>query len=322
MRIEKAFCVELDKIVDIEQAREAYFAQNPQKRFTFLCSDEQCRTSKPDIGVRVSGVNYDKIPAVDEIFKTPHFRQLDAHSPSCYWVEIQEAESLAREHGDRDHHNLIRSLTEKDISVITRFSVPKVSDPSADAAGLVDEEDKVDRIRKIQSRDQRIAAYRALYSGGGSSSRSIETLVSCYETLKAEKALDIGIHVDNFGDYTFKNLFCHVKKINNVDGFHIFYGGAKLYKKRYGKGFKLYFMDKINDGTSDMPLSLYVSNEDANRVTHITKTIDSAQDHPHSYLTVYWIGTIERDDHGLSVLAASFRHLALRFKVPLSEEED
>ncbi|MGC9216503.1 hypothetical protein, partial [Acidithiobacillus sp.] len=223
MRIEKAFCVELDKIVDIEQAREAYFAQNPQKRFTFLCSDEQCRAGNPDVGVRVSGVNYDKLPAVDEIFKTPHFRQLDVHSPSCYWMEIQEAESLVREHGDRGHHDLIRSLTEKDISVITRFSVPKVNDPSANTAGLGGEEDEVDRIRKIQSRDQRIAAYRALYSGGGSSSRSIETLVSCYETLKAENALDIGIHVANHGDYTFKNLFCHVNKINNVDGFHVFY---------------------------------------------------------------------------------------------------
>jgi hypothetical protein len=128
-------------------------------------------------------VNYDKIPAVDEIFKTPHFRQLDAHNLSCYWMKIQEAESLVREHGDRGNHDLIRSLTEKDISVITRFSVPMVSDPSANTAGLGGEEDEVDRIRKIQSRDQRIAAYRALYSGGGSSSRSIETLVSCYETL-------------------------------------------------------------------------------------------------------------------------------------------
>lgn len=321
MRIEKAFCVELDRIVDIEQAREAYFAQNPQKRFTFLCSDEQCRSSNPGIGVRVSGVNYDKLPAVDEIFKTPHFRQLDVHSPSCYWVEIQEAESLDREHGDHDHHDLIRSLTEKGVSVITRFSVPKVSDPSAGTNGLMDENDEVDRIRRIQSRDQRIAAYRALYSGGGSSSRSIETLVSCYETLKAEKALDIGIHVDKHGDYTFKNLFCHVNKINNVDKFHIFYGGATLYKKRYGKGFKLYFLDKINDGTSARPLSLYVSDKDAKRVTHITKTIDFAEDHPHSYLTVYWIGSINRDDHGFSVQLESFRRLALRFKVPLSEGE-
>jgi len=322
MRIEKAFCVELDKILDIEQAREAYFAQTPPKRFTFLCSDEQCRTSKPDTGVRVSGVNYDKLPAVDEIFRTPHFRQLDAHSPSCYWMEIQEAESLVREHGNLGHHDLIRSLTKKDISVITRFSVPKISDPSGNLEGLGGEDDEVDRIRNIQSRDQRIAAYRALYSGGGSSSRSLETLVSCYETLKAENALDIGIHVSNHGDYTFKNLFCHVKKIYEVEGFHIFYGGAKLSKKRYGKGFKLYFIDKINDGKLDMPLSVYVSNKDAKKWTHITKTVDVAQQHPNSYLTVYWIGTIEGDNHGLSVRVASFRHLALRFKVLSSREED
>jgi len=69
-------------------------------------------------------------------------------------------------------------------------------------------------------------------------------------------------------------------------------------------------------------IQVYVSNEDAKKWTHITKTVDVAQQHPNSYLTVYWIGTIERDNHELSVRAASFRHLALRFKVPSSREED
>ncbi|WP_437559488.1 hypothetical protein [Acidithiobacillus sulfuriphilus] len=310
MRIEKAFCVELGKSLDIEQAREAYFAQGKRRRFTFLCSDERCRASDPRIGVRVSGVNYDKLPNVDTIFKTAHFRRQDPHIPSCYWMEIKEAEDLERV--SNNGNDLVSALTAKGMTVITRFSIPKTIATDTEQN---EEQDEIDQIRTKPSREERISAYRKLFSGGGSSSKSLESLVSCYEELKHEEALDISIHVDSHGNYSFKDLFCHVANIKKDDRFHVYYGGAKLYK-RYHPGFSLYFFDDVDVGNGGQRLSLYVDKQNAGRANHLAETVDVAESNPQSYLTVYWIGGVREEERGLAVDINSLRHLALRFKVP------
>ncbi|MBU2732696.1 hypothetical protein [Acidithiobacillus ferridurans] len=310
MRIEKAFCVELGRSLDIEQAREAYFAQKDRHRFTFLCSDERCRASDPENGIRVSGVNYDKLPNVDTIFKTAHFRRQDPHISSCYWMEIKEAEDLER--ASKSGNDLISALTAKGMTVITRFSVPKTI--ATDTAHN-EEQDEIDQIRMMPSRDERIPAYRKLFSGGGSSTKSLENLVSCYEELKREEALDIKIHVDKHGDYSFRDLFCHVANIKKDNRFHVYYGGAKLYK-RYRPGFSIYFFDNVDVGNGQQRLSLYVDKQKTVGANHLTETVDTAESNPQSYLTVYWIGGVREGERGLAVDINSLRHLALRFKIP------
>lgn len=56
MNIENAFCVELDEVVDIYQARDFFEEKNNGHRLTFLCSFDSCRK----MNVKVTGVNYDK----------------------------------------------------------------------------------------------------------------------------------------------------------------------------------------------------------------------------------------------------------------------
>ena len=43
MEILEAYCVELDEVVDIYDAQNAYFDLSVQKRFTLRCLDEECR---------------------------------------------------------------------------------------------------------------------------------------------------------------------------------------------------------------------------------------------------------------------------------------
>lgn len=78
----KAYCVESNAIVDIEEAREAYFEQaEPRDRLNFLCSAETCRAMpKPP---SITGVNYDK----EDYKRTPHFKRHKdhIHAESCYW---------------------------------------------------------------------------------------------------------------------------------------------------------------------------------------------------------------------------------------------
>jgi hypothetical protein len=59
MKILKAYCVELDQVVNIFEASEAFFAQpKPRKRFAFLCSDKKCREKSKQ---KIIAVNYDKL---------------------------------------------------------------------------------------------------------------------------------------------------------------------------------------------------------------------------------------------------------------------
>ena len=88
MHIEKAFCNELGVIVNIYDAKMEYFKQvEPRIRFSFFCSDEECRKKN---NTRVTGVNYDKHPNENTV-KIPHFRKLDNHIDTCEWVEVSEA---------------------------------------------------------------------------------------------------------------------------------------------------------------------------------------------------------------------------------------
>lgn len=309
MRIEKAYCVELDRVVDIEQAREAFFSKEWPSRFTFLCSDDSCRYSNA-IGVHVSGINYDKDPEIDVFFKTPHFRQKDQHIPNCCWVEIEEAESQDKSSAqqvERIHH-----LRKKDVTVITRFSIPLADNVGQRRA---QEDDDIEKIRRIQSKPERISAYRKIFSGGGSSSRSLETLVSCFEELKNEKALDITIHVDGHGDYKFDELFQHIKKINHDDRFHIYYGGARL-AKRYRDGFKLIFFDKIKaEEQEGQSVSLYIPPETSQKTRHLLDVINTAEKSNGAYLTIYWIGGVVQNEHGLNVHTDTPKHITFRFKI-------
>jgi len=59
VHIERAYCMETGRVLNIYQARAVFFNQGePRSRLEFLCSDDACRAQN---ATKVTGVNYDKL---------------------------------------------------------------------------------------------------------------------------------------------------------------------------------------------------------------------------------------------------------------------
>lgn len=85
IKITAAYCVELEKIVSIEEAHSASMEKNGAE-FQFLCSSEECRQQK----IPVTGVNYYK--PLSKQFRAMHFRDNThyTHHENCEWVLASE----------------------------------------------------------------------------------------------------------------------------------------------------------------------------------------------------------------------------------------
>lgn len=88
MEILVVWCVELNEVVDIYDAQNAYsdLPENNRQRFTFRCSDEECRRVRNPL---VSGVNYHRLAEETENCRQPHFRAPAANEqlPTCIWYQ-------------------------------------------------------------------------------------------------------------------------------------------------------------------------------------------------------------------------------------------
>lgn len=90
LKIQRAYCLELDEVISIDTARCEYFSleEDKRKRFNFLCSDEICRFHN-GTGVRVTGINYDKLCGErtdgKSLIQPAHYRKNDNHHPNCEW---------------------------------------------------------------------------------------------------------------------------------------------------------------------------------------------------------------------------------------------
>lgn len=95
MHILEAYCSQLQRNVDIYEARDAYFEQHePRQAFEFRCSDERCRQTNNPL---VSGANYRKLVEEDSVYRMPHFRSLQQHPhhSDCQWI-IAERRRIAQ----------------------------------------------------------------------------------------------------------------------------------------------------------------------------------------------------------------------------------
>lgn len=80
--ITEAYCYELERVVTIEEAHDEYFRQKPPRtRFTFYCSDPNCRKELMPL---IKAVNYARY-----VWKrSPGFAEISAHphAEDCKWV--------------------------------------------------------------------------------------------------------------------------------------------------------------------------------------------------------------------------------------------
>ncbi|MEG9545786.1 hypothetical protein V6W75_07260 [Mannheimia sp. HC-2023] len=119
MSIYEAYCVQLNRVVSITEARTEFLNLYPRKRFQFLCSTESCRAK----GVKITGVNYDHFP--DEIKQSPHFKYITknniAHSADCQWCQTK----IVPIAGESNEEYKLRKVRSKLHDFIDEFQLPE-----------------------------------------------------------------------------------------------------------------------------------------------------------------------------------------------------
>lgn len=324
LRIDVAYCVELKRVVDIQEACAAFFNQDEHEKFHFLCSDEECRHSRP-AGVRVTAVNHYRLPTEQQ--KSPHYRELDPHVENCYWKELERAldeeEDLPTPPDEKEKAR--RRVARKVKSLITKFIVPVDEKDSENGSRITTE---IDQIRRDPDPHRRRKALRQYARGLGATATSLESLVSCFEELRDIDELEQTLAVEGVGRFTFRQIFRHVK-LGPTSRFAVYYGGARLQDKRYGKsGFVLKFLDAIEQ----KPLTIYVSPETIRRYRpsgRMVRMMDEIEAHPEPkpYVRAYWIGGLDKGDKGWNATFKTLAHVVLRVvppkaKSPSGESEE
>ncbi|SCA56742.1 conserved hypothetical protein [Candidatus Terasakiella magnetica] len=234
MAITSAFCVELDKEVDIYEAREEYFAQaEPREPFTFLCPDKNCRdTYSPHI----TGVNYRKMPGVDPIKNRPHFRANSdsPHSQDCPWVEYREAvEELEQENDGQP-----RNFKEHDLVDIFK---PQKEVANKDESKTDDYLEWSTHIKTITNKRSRINAWKEALKNSPHKTTKLEEVVSCFLSMSEDDLHNYHLTIPGVGKRTYRQHFKPIR-YSKPDGIkRIFYGFASISlweNKRYYFNFK------------------------------------------------------------------------------------
>lgn len=317
LRIDVAYCVELKRIVDIQEACVEFFNQHKYEKFSFLCSDEECRYSRAD-GVHVIAVNHNRLPA--EQVKSPHFRDRDKHADNCYWKELERAlnddSPLDLSPEEVEAENTYRRLGHKLTKLITKFIIPPDGEVNETEGSNIAAE--LESIRNESNPVIRRKRLRKYVLGLGATATNLEALVTCFDELRSLSELDQPLTVEGNGSFTFRQVFRHVK-FGATPTFAVYYGGSRPRIKRYGgKGFVLKFMDQLEQ----KPITMYISPDDLRRYRpgeRMVAMIDKILSNPasKSYVQVWWIGDLENNDKGWSAKFKTLAHVVLRVFDPM-----
>lgn len=294
-KIHEAYCIELEEIVSIDEAREAYFAQSEdqseRKTFHFFCSTPECRHSIPG-DVKVTAVNYKVLQRVDaqnrNINKEAHFRRDHncAHLEDiCEWAKLDAylnhkgqheneiTEEYAQRHIINNLHHFVDIYTPNDATKTRASSLLKEQLNSKLVkknmpAALSCEPKNKGRIylNKTSLLSRLVEAWC-----GAKTRLSDDDFSSLMFTAKGKNR-------------SFKWYFKHIKSAAKFNHDGVVYGGARLDKKRFNKGFKFVFYDKFKE----KPTYLYCANELMQTGVR-AKYISSLLDINAKYYTVYWI---------------------------------
>ncbi|MFW2600337.1 hypothetical protein [Aliarcobacter butzleri] len=315
MHIEKVYCKDLDKIINIYDAEIEYFKQDkPRKRFEFYCSDEKCRKEK---NPKVAGINYDKHPE-EGIRRAPHFRKVDEHIAECEWIEISEAlEELSNGNikTEINEEKIIRKNKLKITEVIEEFITEKKRIDKYENNS--NDENLMISIKDIENRDTRKKAYQKLYTDRLLKSKFLHKIVSCY-TLLSEKGLleNIKLKKDNT-IMSYREWFKHIAYYNDNYKDRIFYGGATVSKFK-DIGYTICFFDKNKTETEykDKMMTLFIKANVLNSYKHKNLLIDIFKESEENkkYIKCFFIAKIELSEKNIKVHIDNLDHIHIMFK--------
>jgi hypothetical protein len=299
-RIERAYCIELGRVVGIDEARRIVLEEGRSEGFHFECAEAPCAHR----AVRIAGVNYRFDAELKPKLISNHFRRLDDHDAACPYFA---AEDVVPDHdagaGARRSRALRRDLIEE-------FVPPRLQlAGAAERPGDPTEPASEDQAPRRRARRARFAA-----------TSSLARLVDSYRALVASgvpnAVRDHTIHVRGIGRISLAEYVTPVYRANRLAHTHVIYGGARLYKS-YGRGFKLRFIDRIHG----KPVFIYAAGSlAADREPWKAELTPLREGR---YCTAYVLGSIEArpNQHSMSIEISSPEHLVLCAPQSRSETE-
>ncbi len=287
MRIERAYCVELKKIVDIFQAQNAFFDQAPpRKRLSFLCSDLVCRK----IGVKATGVVYDRLVEDDEKYVAPYFRENPhtPHLPDCEWVELEEAIQTLQDEMDTnpESEEAIRVRNLKATDWVDVYD-PKFGGDE-DISDVADTRSRV----KSGSKSERIRTIKQALRTSLTKTSFLQKVVSAYEQMDIATRKATALKIITVGELLFSQAFKRVQWATPQMMPRIFFGGATV--KRYSNNFAITFFDKVSWEGHEKRVSVYLTGGQLATYRHrvyLIALLESAAE-KNRYATCYFFGSL------------------------------
>lgn len=230
----EAYCIELDEVINIEEAHDAFFSQNePRKRFNFLCSDEQCRLL--DIPPKITAVNYGS----NFFERKPHFRRNNnyKHSENCIWGYYNKIlnEVIKNKHKYKhisDKNIFLDFENIQSYDVFDEFVVRSISGNKRNIHNKImkNSNDSIkDFIINHRKKTYRIAALVDIYNK---------------MTNEEKKLAQIIVPENNKSSY-WEAFRCVAFARINCTRKHIYHGWAKIYKySKQIEGYGIFFLTK------------------------------------------------------------------------------
>lgn len=270
-----AFCEELQRSISIDTARSEYFSfpENQRKRFTFFCSDPNCRAF-------MSGVNYDVKAQEDKKFRTAHFRipHPHKHKPDCEWLRFSEETELpAQKENESDNEFNERKARKKLYDWVNYFDpiTHEKHQDNLDKPINPELDNSINSPKNEDSPKGHSANLFDKYTRTNQLQRLIDTWIDAKKHLPQKELYLLNITIRNSGKIPFHKYITPISQglVNEYNG--VVFGGATL-KKRYGKGFLLSFYDKNNHNN----IELYISPDKMNnsRLSHYIDEVLNTKD--------------------------------------------
>lgn len=290
IKITEAYCVELGEVIDIDRAHEESMNRGvPYPRFEFLCSDAKCRQG----GVKIIGVGYHK--PVSQQQNTMHFRENSfyEHDSECEWVITNKYLTHPAPHiGETERSAEIRQQTYNTVTDwITKYT------PYSPDTGVRSESSFTQEQSRVHEHSSSYSQNKINTGSHGRTTHSFHKICQFhYEAISNVAYIhdlkEIPLYVTGIGDTNLYRYFRPVKYGLSFDRKHeydcILFGriSSEYGIKRYGAGFRIKFVEKINK----MGVTIYISPEQIRSYRHRNALIDILNNHEKfESLTAYFI---------------------------------
>jgi len=296
MGVDKAYCEELGRVVNIYEARKEFFdlPLEKRKRFHFRCADDQCRAEKNPL---IVGVNYDKKAEDSEIKQQPHFRIRNEypHISSCKYYEDMKTNPINTKGTDESQERKSRAkltdIIDEFILYPENISHKMLQNEKRNRPTI---EDSIDDERNLHLR-------QSPNKTGLNKTGNLRKLVDCWRNMSPENCKKSRIKIHN-KNLRYDQLFLHVSNIDNkITDYRVIYGRVTIstWRKDNPDRYYLDFVDAserlpLHKDDRGLSIKLFFSElKKIHRGQHFIDSIEQSLNQGYA-LTVYVMGRIKQ----------------------------